>query len=98
MKQWEINFRVIFAPDKKRRAKHLLDELFFNPLLNFNHMPAAKKRFKNGTSQQTFGTSYFDRALEGLHYTFNVFVTSKNETTNSPIHESKVLQNFFSSL
>ena len=74
-----------------------MDELFFNPLLNFNHMP-SKKRFKNGTSQQTFGTSYFDRALEGLHYTFNVFVTSKNETTNSPIHESKVLQNFFSSL
>ena len=26
---------------------------------------------------------------------FNLFVTSKNETTNSPIHELKVLQNVF---
>ena len=26
---------------------------------------------------------------------FNLFVTSKNESTNSPIHEFKVLQNFF---
>ena len=28
----------------------------------------------------------------------NLFVTSKNETTNSPIHEFKVLQNVFKSL
>ena len=28
----------------------------------------------------------------------NLFVTSKNETTNSPIHEIKVLQNVFYSL
>ena len=27
--------------------------------------------------------------------TNNLFVTSKNETTNSPIHEFKVLQNVF---
>ena len=27
--------------------------------------------------------------------TFNLFVTSKNETTNYPIHEFKVLQNGF---
>ena len=27
--------------------------------------------------------------------TSNLFVTSKNETTNSPIHEFKVLQNVF---
>ena len=27
--------------------------------------------------------------------TFNLFVTSKNETTNSPIHKFKVLQNVF---
>ena len=39
-------------------------------------------KFKNSASQQTFGPSYFDRALEGLHYTFNLFVTSNNETTN----------------
>ena len=26
---------------------------------------------------------------------YNLFVTSKNETTNSPIHEFKVLQNVF---
>ena len=29
------------------------------------------------------------------HDTTNLFVTSKNETTNSPIHEFKVLQNVF---
>ena len=27
--------------------------------------------------------------------TYNLFVTSKNETTNSPFHEFKVLQNVF---
>ena len=27
--------------------------------------------------------------------TINLFVTSKNETTNSPIHQFKVLQNVF---
>ena len=31
--------------------------------LNFNQLPAAKKGFKNGASQQTFGPFYFDRAL-----------------------------------
>ena len=36
---------------------------FFSPYLNFNLQPAAKKGFKNGAFQQTFGPSYFDRAL-----------------------------------
>ena len=34
--------------------------------------------------------SYFCRTF---NVTNNLFVTSKNETTNSPIHEFKVLQN-----
>jgi hypothetical protein len=37
---------------------------FLNPYLNFNQLPAAKKGFINGASQQTFVPSYFDRALE----------------------------------
>jgi hypothetical protein len=37
-----------------------LDFFFF---LDFNQLPAANKRFKKGVSQQTFGSSYFNRAL-----------------------------------
>ena len=32
---------------------------------------------------------------EFFYQIFNLFVTSKNETINSPIHEFKVLQNIF---
>ena len=33
---------------------------FLNPFfLNLNQLPAAKKGFKNGASQQKFGLSYF---------------------------------------
>ena len=39
---------------------HRFFNLFF---LNSEQLPAAKKGFKNGASQQTFGPSYFDRAL-----------------------------------
>ena len=34
-------------------------------------------------------------AMPKVRMTFNLFLTSKNETTNSPIHEFKVLQNVF---
>ena len=34
---------------------------FLNLFLNFSQLPAAKRKgFKNGASQQTFGTSYFE--------------------------------------
>ena len=36
---------------------------FLNLFLNFNQLPAAKKDLKNGAAQQTFGSSYFVRAL-----------------------------------
>ena len=33
---------------------------------NFNQLPAAKKGFKKRASQQTFGPSYFVRALASV--------------------------------
>ena len=36
---------------------------FWIPYLNFNQLPAAKKGFTTSASQQTFGPSYFDKAL-----------------------------------
>ena len=41
------------------------------------------------------GPKHFDLAQIILDSIFNLFMTSKNETTNSPIHEFKVLQNVF---
>ena len=38
------------------------------------------------------------RAQNVYIFSYNLFVTSKNEATNSPIHELKVLQNDFQSL
>ena len=44
--------------------------------------------------QLSFLKSAIHKSYEnGEKYIFNLFVISKNELTNSPIHESKVLQN-----
>ena len=46
--------------------------------------------------QLNFLKSAIHKSYEnGEKYIFNLFVISKNEFTNSPIHESKVLQNVF---
>ena len=48
-----------------RRAKSFVEmHRLLKPFLNFNQLPAAKKGYKNGASQQTFGPSYFERGLE----------------------------------
>ena len=57
---------------------------FLNPFLKyFNQLPAAKKGFKNGASQQKFGPSYFAKALaddwlpDSLLATFEFMICSK---------------------
>ena len=45
------------------------DARFLNPFLNFNQLPAAKKGLKKQASLQTFGPSYFVRALGSLQRT-----------------------------
>ena len=49
----------------------------------------------NGKFHKKNQDSLFD-VISSLMY--NLFVTSKNETTNSPIHEFEMLQNVFQSL
>ena len=46
--------------------------------MNFNQLPAAKKGLKNGTSQQTFGPSYFDRALVDANKVITIEVAQGN--------------------
>jgi hypothetical protein len=49
---------------KKGQTFVLKRHLFLILFLNFIQLPAAKKGFKNGASQQTFGPSFFVRALQ----------------------------------
>ena len=65
-KRWQILKNVGNALTKSKVTKVCWDApifILFN--FNFNHLPAAasKKGLKYGASQQTFGPSYFDRAL-----------------------------------
>ena len=50
-------------PSKQEGTNVCWDSRFFNPFLNFNQLPAAKKGFKKRAFLQTLDPSYFVRAL-----------------------------------
>ena len=53
----------LLVPFGKALSKQEGPNVFWILFLNLNQLPGAKKGLKKWASQQTFGTSCFDRAL-----------------------------------